>query len=268
MARRYLEVAAFVFGWMALGWLFRLGAHAYLLLGVPLTAGFQLGVRRKPLADAWVRGEASLPVSRARLARAAVAAAIVVLILRRIRPGIGWAESLWWVACVFGALPAWFSVSRLGRAKLREAGLCLATAGILGCGWFLGFFLLAHGRPRIPLAAAYSFALNLLPLFLVCFVLEEVTFRGVLDSHLAEPGAKGGWGSAVFVSALWGLWHLPITGARGAAALLSTAASLVVFQTMVGVPLSLFWRRSGNLVVPAFTHAFIDAFRNVLGLLH
>jgi membrane protease YdiL (CAAX protease family) len=262
--RRYLEAAAFVFAWMAAGWLFRLGAHAYLLLGVPLTAGFQLGVRRKPLADAWVRGAAALPVSRAGLARVVVAAVIAVLILRRVRPGVGWAESLWWVACVFGALPAWFSASRLDRAKLWEAGLCLATAGVLGCGWFLGFFLLAHGHPRLSLSSVEAFVLNLLSLFLVCFVLEEVTFRGVLDSHLAAAGTKGGWGSAVFVSALWGLWHLPLTGAAGAAALLRTAALLVAFQTLVGVPLSLFWRRSGNLAVPAFTHAFIDAFRNVL----
>ncbi len=264
MTRRCLEVAGFVFAWMALGWLFHLGVHAYLLLGVPLTAGFQLVVRRKPLADAWVRGAPSLPVSRARLARAAAAAVIVVLILRRVHPGVGWAESLWWVACVCGALPAWFAARRLDRAGRRELGLCLATGGVLGCAWMLGFFLLAHGRPRFPLAAASSFALNLLALFLVCFVLEEVTFRGVLDSHLVEAGTRGGWGSAFFVSALWGLWHLPLTGATGAAALLRTGALLVAAHALIGVPLSISWRRSGNLAVPAFTHAFIDAFRNVL----
>jgi membrane protease YdiL (CAAX protease family) len=31
---------------------------------------------------------------------------------------------------------------------------------------------------------------------------------------------------------------------------------------MVGIPLSLFWRRSGNLFVPAAVHALIDAVRN------
>jgi len=32
----------------------------------------------------------------------------------------------------------------------------------------------------------------------------------------------------------------------------------------VGVFLSLSWRRSGNLAVPAMVHAFIDAVRNML----
>jgi membrane protease YdiL (CAAX protease family) len=39
---------------------------------------------------------------------------------------------------------------------------------------------------------------------------------------------------------------------------------IVVIHTLVGVPLAFFWRRSGNLAVPAFTHALIDAVRNAL----
>jgi CAAX prenyl protease-like protein len=44
----------------------------------------------------------------------------------------------------------------------------------------------------------------------VGFVVEEVFFRGGLDTYL-HAGEKGfGWSSAVFVSALWGLWHLNV----------------------------------------------------------
>ena len=44
------------------------------------------------------------------------------------------------------------------------------------------------------------------------FVLEEVAFRGALDAHVHHEGEGRGWQSALFVSALWGLWHLPISG--------------------------------------------------------
>jgi membrane protease YdiL (CAAX protease family) len=37
-----------------------------------------------------------------------------------------------------------------------------------------------------------------------------------------------------------------------------------VIHVIIGVPLSLYWRRSGNLAVPTTAHAFIDAVRNML----
>jgi len=32
----------------------------------------------------------------------------------------------------------------------------------------------------------------------------------------------------------------------------------------MGIFLSIFWRRSGNLAVPGFSHAFSDSVRNIL----
>src|SRR6187200_1938283 len=58
-ARKYLEVLGFVAVWMAAGWIFRLDANAYLLLGVPLTVLFQLFVRQQPLEKLWVRDATS-----------------------------------------------------------------------------------------------------------------------------------------------------------------------------------------------------------------
>src|SRR3974390_3519767 len=53
--RRVLEVVGVVALWIALGIAFHLGANAYLLLGIALTAGFQWGVRRQPMRALWAR---------------------------------------------------------------------------------------------------------------------------------------------------------------------------------------------------------------------
>ena len=100
--------------------------------------------------------------------------------------------------------------------------------------------------------------------FPATFVIEEVAFRGALDAHVHHPGDSRGWMSALFVSALWGAWHLPVSDGMPLPLLV---LSLVAWHCLVGVPLSFAWRRSGNLSGPAFAHAAIDAVRNgVLGL--
>jgi membrane protease YdiL (CAAX protease family) len=63
----------------------------------------------------------------------------------------------------------------------------------------------------------------------------------------------------VFVSALWGLWHLPVTSGFP---LPLMVAELVVVHVLLGVGLSLAWRRTRNLGGPALAHAVIDAVRN------
>jgi hypothetical protein len=40
--------------------------------------------------------------------------------------------------------------------------------------------------------------------------------------------------------------------------------SVLLVHSVVGVLLSLYWRQSGNLAVPAFAHAWIDAVRDSL----
>jgi membrane protease YdiL (CAAX protease family) len=99
----------------------------------------------------------------------------------------------------------------------------------------------------------------------VCFALEEVSFRGALDSHLHRPGERFGLTSALLGSILWGLWHLPTVPAESRT--LETAIALMGTHALIGVPLAIYWRQSGNLVVPAFTHAMIDAVRNALRLM-
>jgi membrane protease YdiL (CAAX protease family) len=101
------------------------------------------------------------------------------------------------------------------------------------------------------------------------FVVEEVAFRGAIDSHVRHPGERNGvrstaYGivSAILVSVLWGLWHYPIIPHMS---FIQVVATLLLLQVAVGPFLSLFWRRSGNLMVPGFVHATIDSVRNALG---
>ena len=49
--RRTVEAVAFVGVWMMAGYLLHLSSDAYLLLGIPLTIGFQVLVRRRPLRE-------------------------------------------------------------------------------------------------------------------------------------------------------------------------------------------------------------------------
>jgi Na+/H+ antiporter NhaB len=46
--RRAIEITAIVAIWIAIGIAFHLSVNVYLLLGIPLTAAFQWGLRREP----------------------------------------------------------------------------------------------------------------------------------------------------------------------------------------------------------------------------
>jgi len=82
----------------------------------------------------------------------------------------------------------------------------------------------------------------------------------MLDTYI-HPSArtKNIW-SALFISCLWGLWHLPLA-VRDGVTLWSTVLSVMTIS-LWGIILSIFWRRSGNLAVPAFSHAVADAVRD------
>ena len=104
--------------------------------------------------------------------------------------------------------------------------------------------------------------------FTVTFVLEEVAFRGALDSYTYQPPTHGqergrsAWLSAIFVSALSGIWHVPLFPTGRAAAFAAAVPVLIIVHTLTGVPLSFCWRASGTLVLPAAAHAVIDSYRN------
>ena len=260
---RYAQALAFVGLWVALGAGLKLDTNVYLVLGVPLTFAFQLLVRRRPVRDLWVRDGAPLQIS-SRLVLLALAFAIVpAFSLVQTATLRAWPGVLWNLAALGGAVAAAYALCQLDKSSARLLVICLLTVGMVGCGMFVAAALarsLIEHRPAHP--SLRIFATSLLSYLPGVFFLEEVSFRGLLDAHVHPDPKRRGLLSALFVSVLWGLWHWPVVPHDGPASWWQTLLSLVAVHSLLGVPLSLFWRKSGNLAVPAFTHAFIDAVRN------
>lgn len=259
--RRYAEAAVFVAVWVALGYLLPASAEGYLLLGIPLTVIFQLLVRRRPLRELWVRGAARFRLGRGGVALACGLALVPASYGIQSVAGRDWVLVAWWAAAAGGAGLAAFA---LRATSVRAVLACAALPGaIASLGWILvlGGIHVLEASPVRPAEASMAFLKYLAIYFPLTFVLEEVTFRGALDPHVQPERGTGEWLSALFVSALWGLWHLPVSGEPASAVLV---LRLLAWHALVGVPLSFAWRRSGNLAGPALAHAVGDAVRNAL----
>jgi hypothetical protein len=269
---RSIQAVVFIAIWMTIGWLFHLGGDGYLVLGVPLVVIFQLLVRKKPLVTLWIRD-----AERFRLSPLGILLGCCLAILPTVRlvqtvRSVDWAsqipEILWYVCCIVGAFGAAFSFCRFTKRTWKELGFCLSTAGLIGCGTMLLGALIRRAMLHKPIVLNGHMAAVGIGSFIlyvpVCFVLEEVVFRGAIDSHVFQPGDKGQWWTAFFVSTLWGWWHLPIVGVTGIEQFAVYIFLLPCIHIAVGVFFSLSWRRSGNLAVPSTVHAFVDAVRNML----
>lgn len=126
-------------------------------------------------------------------------------------------------------------------------------------------FRLATGGFDGNVASAITTALISLATYLpVVFVMEEVLFRGLLEPYLhgSTPGPDRA--TALYGSALWGIWHLPVAFVTLGAL---TIPYLVVIHTVLGYVLVTSWRRTGNLAAPGIAHAVIDALRNAIAVL-
>lgn len=248
---------------MAIGWVFKLGGDAYLLVGVPLVVVFQLGVRRQPLSSLWLRESTGFHPGWLGLLVGVVWAALPCAKLMAQARSAAWPVILWYVACAVGAVGAGFALCHFNRASVRSLCCCLMTAGFVGCVTVLTAAFMLHGSLAVPWRRVASGAVDFALYVPVCFVLEEVVFRGALDSHVYHAGESRPLSSAIYVSALWGLWHLPLLGLTGVGQFIVLLLRVVAGHVVVGVFLAEGWRRSGNLGVPAIVHAFIDAVRNI-----
>ncbi|HET7800382.1 MAG TPA: CPBP family intramembrane glutamic endopeptidase [Humibacillus xanthopallidus] len=263
--RRVFEAVAFVGAWVAAGYVLRLDDDAYLLLGIPLTLAFQVFVRRRPLRELFAAGTSRFTLSRRGVVTAMLLAVVpahfafqALLAGEMMRFG-------WYLAATAGAVAAAFSLSAAtGPATLRAAALPIAI-GAGGMVTVYGIIHLAAGVPRQATAALATLATYSALYFPATFLLEEVAFRGAVDAHVHHEGEQRGWWSAVLVSALWGLWHLPVSSDVPLPFPL-LVAELVVVHIVLGVPLSFAWRRSRNLAAPALAHAINDAVRNAVML--
>ena len=278
LIRRWLEALTFVGVWIAVGELFDMSTNTYLLFGIPLTAGFQLFVRRRPITDLWVRSGPGLSLRTVSLKLAILLAiAPFVYLAVYVVQGQGVDYVLYALVAIVGAGAAAYALGQFRRETWRNLGLCLATAGLLGVLLVIVPHMIAA---RYDASTVHPTGGSLGPDALVgieslllyipaLFLMEEVAFRGAIDSHVRHPGERRSVGSTVYgiasaivVSVLWGLWHYPIVTH---ASVVQVVATLLLLQVAVGPFLSLFWRRSGNLMVPGFVHATIDSVRNALG---
>lgn len=259
--RRIAEATAFIGLWVAAGYLLPVSTNGYLLLGIPLTVAFQVLVRRRPLRELFAAGTARFSLDRSGLALAASLAVVPAIFAIRAVPGGDWASTGWYLAATIGAAYAAFAlrVSSV-RDAIRSAVLPIA----IGASGFAVVYSGVHLATGVPISAqaVVTTVVQFTALYFpAAFLLEEVSFRGALDAHVHHVGESHGLASAAFVSVLWGLWHLPAASALPLPFPLQVGV-LVVVHALLGVPLSLAWRRTRNLAGPAFAHAFNDAVRN------
>jgi membrane protease YdiL (CAAX protease family) len=259
--RRWAEGVLFVAIWMGVGWSLALDPNAYLLVGIPLTIVFQRFVRREPIRALWVR-ESPPFGGKGWLVPAVLLAIQPSLSLTEAFGARQWVICGWMVAALVGAVAAGYALVHLRRDSIRPFLFCQLTAGTIGIGLMIAARMASASQHEpLPLVGLRDFLLY----FPVCFVLEEVSFRGALDSHLHHAGERFRFISALLGSALWGVWHLPALPVEARS--LVTALALAVTHSLIGVPLAIYWRKSGNLAVPAFTHALIDGVRNGLRIM-
>lgn len=276
---RFLLAAAVVGIYVAIGVSFHLNQVEYQLLGVPIIVVFQLVIQRRPLRTLWVRSGPPLRVDRRFLLLWILFSIVpvVVLTISSLERQIG--NAAFAVTSIAGAFGLAYALRAMKAVNIRQLVFCTLTVSLLGILPQLLSLILPHivhlhiggansgGNASITSVSILQVALiTFLGQGPAGFIVEEVFFRGALDTYL-HFGEKGvGWASAIFVSALWGVWHLPgsITGSHIS---LPPVLGLVIAQIIVGVPLSLWWRKSGNLVVTDTAHAALDTVRNVISAL-
>ena len=251
-------------GYVALGFAFRLGSEAYLLLGIPITIGFQILVARQPLRSLWLLQAPPMTFTpRSIAATVVLAIAPAIVAVGGVRDGdpalVGWG-----LAAMVGAVGAVYALRAMDRDAVRSTIRTTLITGAVLVGIMVAYRL-ATGGFNGNLAAAITTAVISLATYLpVVFVMEEVLFRGLIDPYLhgSTPGPDRA--SALYGSALWGIWHLPVAFlALG----VLTIPYLVIVHTTIGYFIVTAWRRTGNLAAPGIAHAVIDALRNAVAVL-
>jgi membrane protease YdiL (CAAX protease family) len=251
-------------GYMALGFAFRLSAEGYLLVGIPIAVAFQVLVVRRPLRALWLHGTPAMTFTpRSIVAVVVVAIAPAAIVIRGVRDGDP-VLAAYGLAAIVGAVGAVYAMRAMDRDAVRSTIRTTLITGAILVG-IMAAFRLASGGFHGNLAAAVGTALISVATYVpVVFVMEEVLFRGLLDTYLhgSKPGPDRA--SALYGSALWGLWHLPVAFLDLG---ILTIPYLVAVHTALGFFLVTSWRRTGNLAAPGIAHAVIDSLRNAVAVL-
>ncbi len=270
---RFLIVGLVVIVWWTLGFLLHLTTPAFLLLGVPLLVVFQVGIHRQPLRTLWVRSGPPLLLDGWFFLLWVLFSLFPVYAVIREAMNLQFTNAAELSMAIVGAFGLAYALRAMQAKTWGQLGLCLLTVGIIGLLPQFVSLLLPHivhlksGHAVTTTTPTFVQSLDIATQwFLIApvgFVVEEVFFRGALDTYLHRGEEGVGWLSALFISALWGLWHLsrqPMPVGQ----LLFTGMGLIISQVLVGVPLSLWWRTSGNLVVNNTAHGLLEAVRNGL----
>jgi membrane protease YdiL (CAAX protease family) len=113
-----------------------------------------------------------------------------------------------------------------------------------------------------PLQAFVSFLVSFPVALLTAGFVEELFFRGVLQSRLARcTGSE--WHGLLIASLLFGLFHLPMyffspfEPTHGN--LLWALSSVITEQAVTGILLGVLWVRTHNLAAPLLVHALTNA---------
>jgi hypothetical protein len=195
--------------WVAIGFIFDLGEPAngqsiYLVIGIPLTIVFQLFVRQRPLQELWGSQQ---PEAGGRAVFVPLVVVLLVvpmyLFVRDVDDGAGFV--LYDLALFVGAVGAAYAVKQFVDATWRDLGQCLLTAGLIGTLAALDMY--ANVSTAHPFASPFDapalrdFFVSLGTYIAAVFVVEEVWFRGALDSYIHHPGENHG----IFLSIYWRL---------------------------------------------------------------
>ena len=261
---RAVVATLLVAGYVGAGFALRLDAEAYLVLGIPITIAFQAIVIRRPLRSLWLREAPPLSFTRRSIAAAAILAIAPAAVALR---GVG-AGNLplvaWGAASMVGALGAAYALRAMNRDAVRSTIAATVVGGGVMATIMVGYRLATGGFDGQVVAAVLTTAVSVATYLPVVFVMEEVLFRGLIDPYLRGSAPEPHRPSALYGSALWGLWHVPVASVSLG---LWTIPYLVIVHTAIGVVLVTSWRRTGNLAAPGTAHAVIDAVRNGIAVI-
>ena len=249
---------------MALGFAFGLSAEGYLLAGIPITVAFQVLVVRRTLRALWLRDAPPVAFTpRSVVATVVVAIAPAMVAVGGIRAGNAVLMAYGLVA-MFGAVGAIYAIRAMDRDAVHATiRATLITSAIL-VSIMVSYRLVSGGFAGSLTTAVVTALISVATYLPVVFVMEEVLFRGLIDPYLHGSSPGPDRASALYGSALWGIWHLPVMSiALG----VWTIPYLVAVHTALGYVLVTSWRRTGNLAAPGIAHAVSDALRNAVAVL-
>jgi membrane protease YdiL (CAAX protease family) len=258
---RYLLTILFMVIYISLGFIFRLEAVSYLLIGIPLTVIFQLFIVRQPLHKLWLRDGEKFHLNGS--GRIITLCFMAFPIYKTIQ--LATLEKLtllnlgYYSAAVLGAFGAGYCYSNFTKKTVKDFLLCFGIIMVVRIPLYFFPFILGDHEFKPDYIRGIASLLTYIP---VAFVVEEVVFRGMLDTYIHPSKKTNGIWSALFISCIWGLWHLPLSTHSETFIWLIALSSMTI--SLWGFVLSIFWRRTGNLAVPGFPHAFADAIRDSL----